>query len=227
MNKEVYFETGKHEFETGSLLELECSWHGQKIMVAVDGEETYFRVIDICSALGVKNKRSRFDIYNTLREYTVKYRFHKQCGSKALIMHKTFVVDLLIPKIMESSKPGYIYGFKLKNVENAYKFGKCEDWTNRKKEYKGYNTVGDLLFLIKVDYMRLAEYKVLQKAVQILGKPYEGHEWFRSGVEDVKAQFRDWASSETFWRNEYFAVFKNKVLDFAPNLTEAGALRPN
>ena len=91
-----------------------------------------------------------------------------------------YVVEFFARNRSECGSEGYVYGFELDMHKGRYKFGKAKSWDKRRKQYRGHNSVGRVLFACAVTDRHKAEKYVLEFVGQIMFPEKFGKEWFRS-----------------------------------------------
>ncbi len=167
------------------------------LKVVTEAGKTLVRVTDVLHALGIRNKKSCFDIYTGLTRSN--YRFKGQRGTESIVMTPQNILSQLIPAVRKVIREGTIYCFKPCS-ENFYKFGCTYNWEKRRKAYTGLNRISELLLLLKVKNTRLAEHNILKWARKLMGEPKIGHEWFycEKSKDEILGRLKQYGSEQNF-----------------------------
>ena len=167
------------------------------VKVVKQADKTLVRVTDILHALGIRNKKSCFDIYTGLTRSN--YRFKGQRGTESIVMTSQNILSELIPAVRKVIREGTIYCFKPCS-DNFYKFGCTSNWEKRRKAYTGLNRISELLLLLKVKNTRLAEHNILRWARKLMGEPKIGHEWFycEKSKDEIHGRLREYSEEQNF-----------------------------
>ncbi len=177
--------------------ETEQQWNNHKIKVYALGDKRLVRVTSVLHALGIRNKKSCWDLYSKLPRS--KHRFSGQRGTECIVMTQEQILTGLLPATRRVVRPGFIYLFRCHYNKSVYKVGCTYNWEQRRKNYQGLNRIGEMLLLLKVKNTRLAEHKIIQWTRKFM-KVIEGHEWMEceAPFQDVISRARDYKEQATF-----------------------------